>query len=44
MVHGIAKLAASRHFPFQKDGVLDFADAASRVMTAGMGKGLRSER
>ncbi len=43
MVHGIAKLAASRRFPFHKDGVLDFADAASRVMTAGMGKGVRSE-
>ena len=39
MVHGIAKLAASRRLPFHKDGILDFADAASRVMTAGMGKG-----
>jgi hypothetical protein len=38
MVHGIAKLAASRHFPFHKDGVLDFADAASRVMTVGMAR------
>jgi AcrR family transcriptional regulator len=44
MVHGIAKLAASRHFPFYKDGVLDFADAASRVMMAGMGMGVRSEK
>jgi len=38
MVHGIAKLAASSHLPFLKDGILDFADAATRVMTAGMGK------
>jgi AcrR family transcriptional regulator len=44
MVHGIAKLAASRHFPFYKDGVLDFADAAARVMMAGMGMGVRSEK
>lgn len=36
MVHGIAKLASSRHLPFPTAGVLDFADAASRVMTAGM--------
>jgi AcrR family transcriptional regulator len=39
MVHGIAKLAAGRHLPFGAAGVLDFADAASRVMTAGMEKG-----
>lgn len=36
MVHGIATLAASRQLPFPKEGVLDFVDAASRVMTAGM--------
>jgi AcrR family transcriptional regulator len=36
MVHGIAKLAAGCHLPFGAAGVLDFADAASRVMTAGM--------
>jgi AcrR family transcriptional regulator len=39
MVHGIAKLGASRQLPFQKDGILDFVDDASRVMTAGMGTG-----
>jgi AcrR family transcriptional regulator len=38
MVHGIAKLAVSSHLPFPRDGVLDFADAATRVITAGMGK------
>jgi AcrR family transcriptional regulator len=36
MVHGIAKLAAGCHLPFPKDGVLEFVDVASRVMTAGM--------
>jgi AcrR family transcriptional regulator len=36
MVHGIAKLASSRHLPFQTAGALDFADAASRVLAAGM--------
>jgi AcrR family transcriptional regulator len=39
MVHGIAKLGASRQLPFQKEGILDFVDHASRVMTAGMGTG-----
>jgi AcrR family transcriptional regulator len=39
MVHGIAKLGASRQLPFQKEGILDFVDDASRVMTAGMGTG-----
>jgi AcrR family transcriptional regulator len=38
MVHGIAKLAASSHLPFPREGILDFADAATRVITAGMGK------
>jgi AcrR family transcriptional regulator len=38
MVHGIAKLAASRHLPFHRDGVLDFADATFRVMTSGMAR------
>lgn len=40
MVHGIAKLASSAHLPFLKGGVLDFADAASRVLGAGMAKGV----
>jgi hypothetical protein len=39
MVHGIAKLAASSHLPFGAKGVLDFADAASRVLGAGMAAG-----
>ncbi len=38
MVHGIAKLAASSHLPFPRDGILDFTDAATRVITAGMGR------
>jgi AcrR family transcriptional regulator len=38
MVHGIAKLAASRHLPFHRDGVLDFADATFRVMTSGIAR------
>lgn len=36
MVHGIAKLGLSSHLPFSRGGVLDFADAASRVLAAGM--------
>jgi AcrR family transcriptional regulator len=39
MVHGIAKLAASCHLPFRATAVLDFADHASHVMMAGMGRG-----
>jgi AcrR family transcriptional regulator len=42
MVHGIAKLASSSHLPFPKSGVLDFADTASRVLAAGMAKGVAS--
>ena len=40
MVHGIAKLASSSHLPFPKGGVLNFADTASRVLGAGMAKGV----
>ena len=39
MVHGIAKLAAGCHLPFRATAVLDFADHASHVMMAGMGRG-----
>src|SRR5258708_9908418 len=44
MVHGIAKLAASSHLPFPRDVILDFADAATRVITAGKGNGGRGGR
>ena len=43
MVHGIAKLASSSHLPFSKSGILDFADAASRFLAAGMAKAVANQ-
>ncbi|HZC36596.1 MAG TPA: TetR/AcrR family transcriptional regulator [Chthoniobacterales bacterium] len=42
MVHGIAKLALSHQLPFPNAGVLDFANAATRVLAAGMARPLVS--
>jgi AcrR family transcriptional regulator len=36
IVHGVAKLAISHHLPYDSVEVLDFTDAASRAMLAGM--------
>jgi AcrR family transcriptional regulator len=39
LVHGIAKLAISQHLPFSSSAALDFTDAASRMITMGIGDG-----
>ena len=38
MVHGIAKLAISRHLPFGRTAARDFADRAAKMLLAGMAK------